>query len=354
MKRVIFLLYMICSCCIFGVGSHTVLAAGEEDIIISEKTFPDPAFRKAVGAFDIDKNQDGVLSKEERQRVKKLTLVSDQYKGWENSEGITIYVRGRADFYIKGIEVFENVQSICIRDFEKVRGSLKGNARLTEVEMEGTDCKTSLQEIKKMLPLNQLKKLTINHLNINKFSIPEAKNLQTLTIKDSIKVKKIDVSKNKALKSIMIENCSIRKLDLRKNKKLSEVSVQFGTACFWQDLQTGKTGNNRFFKWIKGSCEIQFSKKNEIKTISYFTIDKMLDVSQCKKLREVHVSKNTKVKTLCTWYEKASKKKIQFFVNGICQKRLELLKKKKYVWIKGTKFNDNMLSYLREDDNAHA
>lgn len=133
-------------------------------------------------------------------------------------------------------------------------------------------------------------------------------------------------------------------LNLTKNEKLKEVSVQFGLSCVLTDLKTGKAEKIPFFKWSKNACKIQFPKKNKITKLSYFTTDKEIDLSSCKKLKEVHIAKNTKIKVQSQWY-KTNKKRLVVYAEGIRQKKLNVKKGKNCNLLRATKVKDMSKGY---------
>lgn len=336
MKKVCFVVCLLCAGFLFLAGTKEIAAADSGSVAINEENFPDVKFRKLIQESMFNRGRDDVLTREEIENATALEIRTED-------------TLDAGDWDITGIEKLENLQSVTLRlqgvqkgktiTGRAIKGTFQKNAKLTSVVLEADGRKVSKNEIERLFPLKQIKELCIENVDIQELSLSQAAKLKELTVRKCSSLKKIGVSNNKKLEKIIVENTSVRKLNLKKNVNLREVSVQFGYSCVQTDLATGKMGKVVFFKWSKRNCGIQFPKNNNITKLSYFTTDKALDISSCKKLKEIHISKNTKIKVLSRWYQK-NKKKLTVYAEGFLQKKLNVQRTKKAVLLKATKVKD--------------
>ncbi len=327
MKKMRLAVSMLCICFMFGIGAQTVFADEQGGVAINEENFPDAKIRKRVKENMFNQKHDDFLTWEEIENATGLEISTE-----DTMEG--------GDWDITGIEKLKNLKRVVIRlqavqkgkelTGRKIKGTFRNNKKLEEVTLDAEGRKVSWNEIESLLPLKQIKILRIENVDIQQIFLSKASELQSLTIRNCL---------------------SLKKLDLTKNMKLKEVSVLFGYSCALRDCTTGKIGRTPFFLWSENSCKIRFPKNNQIKKLNYFTKDKELDISRCKKLREAHISKDIRLRTLRQWYKK-NKRKLVVYAQGFRQKKLNVRKKKNAVLLKATKWEDVNKGYYCDEEES--
>lgn len=350
MKKIRLISGILCACLIVGIGMKSVSAEEHGSVAINEQNFPDAKFRKLVKGNMFNTEQDDILTEEEIQNATVLVISTEN----------TIEP---GDWDITGIEKLENLKSVVLRLLgvqkgkqitgRDIKGTFRNNAELTQIVLDAEGRIITQDKIEGLFPMDQIKELSIENADIQKLSLSKAANLENLTIKNCDHLEKLDVKGAKRLKKLTVENTSVKRLDLTKNVKLREVSVQFGLSCVLTDLKTGKAGKIPFFKWCKKSCKIQFPKKNEIIKLNYFTTDKGIDLSKCKKLKEIHISKNTRIKVQSQWY-KTNKKRLVVYAEGIRQAKLNAKKSKNTTLLGATKLEDESKGYYCEEQDEES
>lgn len=248
-----------------------------------------------------------------------------------------------------------NLKKIDLCNLKNVKGiEIKNCNQLESLDLTGMP-KTAFVVVKgcenlKNVTLAGAKQVTVEECSsLTSFQIKDSKKLEKLSLMDCESLKKIDIKKNTKLKSIVLENTSVKKLDLRKNKQLKEVAVQFGE-CRWPvNLENGQMVERSYFYCCEKSCKIQFPKNNKIKTLRYFTKNASIDVSECKSLRTICLSRNTMLYAKWSWYKK-NKKKIDIYAEGLEQTKLKTTKIKKKVKIATTKYVSASMSYITQEE----
>ena len=171
------------------------------EVLIDEKTFPNNYFRNYV-ADNIDKNEDGLLSKEE------IEAVTAIYFCWWGSDST-----GKLD----GIEMFTNLETL------ECDGS-----GLTSLDVSMFKNLTSLS-----CRQNKLKTLDVSGLT----------NLKTLYCNDN-QLTSLDVSKNKELTELDCAWNQLKTLDVSGLKKLEELN------CSGNELFTLKRDGATAITWL--------------------------------------------------------------------------------------------------------
>ncbi len=261
-------------------------------------------------------------------------------------------------FSIKGIEVFSELSKVTIVGFEHANGNLKDNKKLKSVCLSMTSHNTPedfnyVKAFKNMVPVKQMVDLNLEIKvkdSISKFSFAEAKKLKRLELwrtsyadEKAFYIKQFDVSKNKNLRYLKLDNVAIgTKLDLTNQVKLKEIVVTGGeSACDYKFRNKDYTHSNDTYKEIgenyqvnnKYSVKMILAKNNAVEKIVWFTKSRSLDLSNCKKLKQLQVPMKTKVKFGRKWFEKKGKKQVAFTFNGTKVKKYSLQKNKKYVYV---------------------
>ncbi len=342
MKKIRLVASILCICLMFGTDGQNISAEEHGSVAINEQNFPDIKIRKMVKEDMFNKDHDDVLTWEEIQNATVLVIATED-------------TMEPGDWDITGIEKLENLKSVVLtlqQSVQKgkvitgreIKGTFRNNAKLTQIVLDAGGRTITQDKIEDLFPMDQIKELRIENADIQKISLSKAANLENLTIKNCDHLEKLDVKGAKRLKKIVVENTSVKKLDLTKNAKLKEVSVQFGSSCLLTDLKTGKNGKIPFFKWSEKACKIQFPKGNTITKLNYFTTDKEIDLSKCKKLKEIHISKNTRLKVQSQWY-KTNGKRLVVYAEGFRQTKLNAKKSQNSTLLKATKFKDVSKGY---------
>lgn len=345
MKKFQFTVWFLCFILVLGTGGQKVSAEARGDVAINAQNFPDEKFRKLVMESMFNKNYDQILTGEEIKNATILEISTEDttqpgnwdVTGVEKLKDLTSVV-----LKMQGVQQGKNIVG------REVRGTFQNNKKLTSFVLDMDGRKITQDEIERLIPIAQIKELCIENADIQKLSLSKAAKLRTLTVKKCKNLKTLNISKNQKLEKITVENTSLRKIDLTNNEKLKELSVQFGSACVLTDLVTGKTGKIPFFKWSDHACKIQFPKKNRIVKINYFTTDKKLDITRCKKVKEIHVSRRTKIKAEGAWYKK-NRKNLVVYAQGFRQKKLKVRKDKNNVLLQAVKVRDTNKGYYCEE-----
>lgn len=338
---------VLCICLMIGAGVQSVFAEEYGSVAINEQNFPDGKIRNMIRENMFNKDHDDILTREEIRNAKALVISTEN-------------TMEPGDWDVTGIEKLQNLNRVILRleGIQKgneiigrdIKGTFRNNAKLTHVVLDAGGRKISQKQIEQLFPLDQIKELRIENADIQKISLSKAANLESLIIKNCTHLEKMDVKGAKRLEKVTMENTSVRKLNLTQNVKLKEVSVQFGSSCVLTDLKTGKAGKIPFFKWSKSACKIQFPKRNAIAKLNYFTTDKKINLTRCKKLKEIHISKNTRLKVQNQWY-KTNKRRLVVYVEGIRQTKLNAKKSKNSILLRVTKLKDAGKGYYCEEQD---
>ncbi len=333
-----------------------------QDVPLDGAHFPDEQFRKKL-KISVDKNKDGILSREEREKIYYLDLYS-----YTNSVDDTWYqdmeyrrsgysdedyiVRDKTkcallfDFSyneenpqrslayqaidVKGIEYFFNLQEVMIEKYELVSGSFKNNANLKKIWV---GCSKTGQRgygnITGDFPVSQLTYMHLKNIDADTLNVKDIPELQTLRVilpeGSNRRLSALNLSKNTNLKELELANIMPGRLDLRQNQKIESVKVY-----------SGKYKGGYYVPEKEQKCKITFAKKNEVKTFHYFTADKKIDMTMLSKLEDFQTLKTTKAKVKSSWIRKTfTKKKWGCAVkkSGKIITKIKAEKKKKYTML---------------------
>ena len=215
MKKFYSLLVCLTSCCAMAQAQTTFPVA------IDETNFPDKSFRKVLLTATYDRDQDGMLSQEEAERVIELTM-NYKYPHIAN---------------LKGIEYFTNLLSLSVQGNDLTAIDLSKNTKLTYLNVKGnkfetidfSDCpsleaiicndNSSLKEVK-----------LAGNPNLRRFECNSVKTLTQLDVSANAELDSlccysdgltaIDVSKNPKLRYLNCSSNKITSLDVTKNPEL--------------------------------------------------------------------------------------------------------------------------------------
>lgn len=215
MKKFYSLLVCLTSCCAMAQAQTTFPVA------IDETNFPDKSFRKVLLTATYDRDQDGMLSQEEAERVIELTM-NYKYPHIAN---------------LKGIEYFTNLLSLSVQSNDLTDIDLSKNTKLTYLNIKGnkfetidfSDCpsleaiicndNSSLKEVK-----------LAGNPNLRRFECNSVKTLTQLDVSANAELDSlccysdgltaIDVSKNPKLRYLNCSSNKITSLDVTKNPEL--------------------------------------------------------------------------------------------------------------------------------------
>lgn len=338
-----------------------------QDVPLDGAHFPDEHVRDELKRW-VDQNKDGILSREEREKIHYLYLncVNGSVKSriWytdmkyisepaENQEDQIIYSKGKHSLRLglksehnnnykggdgssetidlRGIEYFFNLEEVKIDKYELVSGSFKNNANLKKIWI---GCSKTGQRgygnITGDFPVSQLTYMHLENIDADTLDVKKIPELQVLRVifpeGSNRRLTALDLSKNTKLKELELDGIMPGKLDLRQNRKLESLKV-------YSDKYNRERG---YPSKQDQKCKITFAKKNQLRTFWYFTADKGIDLTRLNKLEELQTPKATRIKVKSSWIRKTfTKKKWGCAVTkgGKFVKKIKAEKKKKYTMI---------------------
>lgn len=130
----------------------------EDEVTIDETNFPDAAFREWVSSSQVDSNEDGMLSPDERNGVIILNVTGD-----------TRYTN------VKGIEYFPLLQAINISGTSITELDTSSNTKLKNLDVSSTSITTlDLSEN------NELTELNLSNSQVSTLTLPEESKVETI------------------------------------------------------------------------------------------------------------------------------------------------------------------------------
>ena len=414
-KTILFTLLLI----LFLLPANFSQAA--ELIEINEQNFPSQALRDFAGK--IDQNGDGKLSLEERNCVTEVSVMcgeldetliqKEEYSfaaiiSTVNDKDVNAgeHMKEGQKLSLKGIEYFGQLKKLKILGYRYTQGSLLKNKNLTDLFIgddkqvdthapKRTDeafafGKEEWKQFKERMPLPQIKNLCFGcGYHFDTLSLKEAVNLEKLQFgcpdKETVfcepfqitEIKKLDLSANKNLKSLVLRDTETKVLDLRKNKKsgnkIEELKGQrieknkklekliisgkykrqdyltpikdihkkrkltsSDVKKLQEDYRKRKVGK----KYVMYEGDILSDKKNPLVEVTYatkksldikkikvakdnkirhleFTVSKKVpDLSDFQSLKYLQVKGGEKIQISKKTYERYQKKKLSFYVRG--------------------------------------
>lgn len=357
-----------------------------QDVPLDEVHFPDEYFRAELKRV-LDENKDGILSRQEREKIYYLqlneTFGSSLHNRWYSDmkylkyykydrEDYLVYhssksrqtfeLQGKTDINqackilykdaenwsdkidLTGIEYFFNLQEVRADKYELLSGSFKNNVNLRKIWVGCTNLgDKGYHQVQKDFPVSQLTYMHLENIYANELDVDEIAGLQVLRVilpdESGRRLPALNLSKNVKLKELELANIMPAKLDLRKNVKLETVKVYSGKCKSGQDYGRNLKWKDYYKYYLPEKnmkCKITFAPKNNIQTLYYFTADKTIDISRLSKLEDFQTLKSVKAKVKSSWVRKTFKKKnwgCAVVKSGKFMKKIKAGKKKKYTAI---------------------
>ncbi len=219
MKRCIWAMALVLVL-VLAILPMPILAENSDAVAINEKNFPDSVFRKYVSGQDIDVDQDGYLSEEERNSVVSISL-----------DNAKVY-------HLTGIAYFENLTYLSCNKNRLEDLDLSKNTKLQTLTCFGNQLyeldlsqNTQLQRLD--CSDNRLRALDVrNHTKLISLSCYKNR-LPALDVSSNVllerlnfdgnRVTNVDVSKNVELLSLSCSDNALTALDVSANGKLEEL-----------------------------------------------------------------------------------------------------------------------------------
>ncbi len=365
------------SCAIFCAVDVQAEAKQEymTDVVLDEVHFSDQQFREKLKLY-VDVNKDGILSREEREKIYYLDLHSYtngitnswfydmkyMVSGFYSEDYIISYKtrsalllnfnyddrsgKAVADKAIdlKGIEYFFNLQEVKMDKYELISGSFRNNSNLRKIWIGCSDAEERNYDlIQRDFPVSQLTYVHLKNVAVKTLNLKEMPNLQVLrliaSVESNYRLSALDFSQSSRLREIELGNIVPIKLDLTKNEKVNIVKVYSGECRAGSEYGLNPK-NKLWYQYFSPQksmkCKITFAKKNNVQTLYYFTADKTIDISRLSKLEDFQTLKSVKAKVKSSWIRKTFKKKkwgCAVVKSGKFIKKIKAGKKKKYTII---------------------
>ena len=259
-----------------------------DNVKIDAKNFPDEAFREKVRFF-FDTNEDGFLSKEERNVIKDLDLnydysprITESIELKDTSEWeLYSWLKGRGVIRsLKGIEFFENLEKLDCSHNELTELDVSKNTKLKYLECIGTYYPRvmSFSGMASIIP-TEIGEITTLDLSGN----PE---LEYLNISDN-RLTSLNLSSNPALTKLDCSGTDLTSLDVSNNPELVKLT------CGGNRLSSVKFGPHSRLKYF--SC----GDSRYLTELDLSNVDRLEDLKcvSCN-LTTLDISLNTRLKVL--------------------------------------------------------
>ena len=320
----------LCLCIIFSVDK---IAAAAGDVKIDAVNFPDQYVRAAIKEKDSDKN--GVLSQEEINKVKKLSIVAQNEKTEE-----------KYSVNLHGISIFTNIADINVAG-------------------------TTIEHEEELLSLPHIEKLGLSYdCKMSKLDMGKFSNIKSLFLY-ATEVNEIDLSKNTKLEKLDIyipHTQNMKQLDLSNNKNLTFLELATDNP---DKVLVGSAINlSKLVLWMYGTGSVNIEDLSSLKEfkIQYsHNFDKLninncqnletCNVESCNKLTKVSLSNlpnlqgiHIKAGKLAELDVSAMTKLIMLEVNSPVLKKLEVPKKSRLrtLWILNSALTKLDMSGMKE------
>ena len=194
--------------------------AEAEGLPVTEKTFPDEAFRKYILEY-IDTDQDGALSDAEIGAVTRIDLPADVI----DATGISSFVK------VKGIggEWGGKLKKLPLGKLPRLEWLNVCGTRLEELELGGCPALLDLNVSENKLTTldvsknTKLKELAASYNKLTAINVSKNTKLTSLTVRCNSGLKKLDVSKNTKLNILLCGYTAVGKVDIANCPKLLAV-----------------------------------------------------------------------------------------------------------------------------------
>lgn len=349
-----------------------------QDVALDEAHFPDEGFRKKLSYY-IDKNKDGMLSREEREYIYYLDLdgyTSGISRTWYQDMKYMRAGYNMDDYAVKsttkyalllnfqydeenyrtmaadrtidltGIEYFFNLQEVRTDKYEWLTGSFQNNKNLKKIWIGCSKLgNKSYDTIRKDFPVSQLTYIHLENVTADTLDVRKVSNLQVLRVilpeGSNCRLPALKLTGNTKLKELELGNILPAKLNLTKNKKLISVKIYSGKCKtgqkYGKDMDDTQNGCYRYYSpGKKQKCTITFAKTNQIKTLYYFTANQKIDITRLTKLENFQTLKKTKAMVKSSWIRKTFTKKkwgCAVVKSGKFVQKITAANKKKYTTI---------------------
>ena len=293
MKRYItyFVTSIILSLCLCNIFSGNGKAAAAGDVKIDAVNFPDSYVRAAIKEKDSDKN--GVLSQEEINKVKKLSIVAQNEKTEEkysvNLHGISIFTN-IADINVAGTTIEHEEELFSLPHIEKLGLSY--------------DCKMSKLDMGKF---SNIKSLFLYATEVNEIDLSKNTKLEKLDIyiPHTQNMKQLDLSNNKNLTFLELATDNPDKVLVGSAINLSKLVLwMYGTGS----VNIGNLSSLKEFK-------IQYSHNFDKLNINNCQKLETCNIETCKKLTKVNLSTLPNLKELNIKTEKLKELNVSSLTN---------------------------------------
>jgi len=228
-------------------------AEAASKVRINKKHFPDKILREYVKGFD--GNQDGSLSKKEREGVKKIKLDNSLYPAEMNFRGLDYFPKTEeltliwCDAKNLRFDGLRNLKVVNLEFCKKIdrKASDKeydftANKKLEEVQIKRGQVKRVLfaknNKIRKftfkvpksmktvdLSRLSQVEELNLTASEVKGFGLKKCKSLKTVAITGNPKLTKLDFGNSPNLEELDASGNHLTSLDISKNSKLQVLNV---------------------------------------------------------------------------------------------------------------------------------
>lgn len=208
MKKVIRMVGVMLLCFLYILSENGV---GAKEISIDKEHFSNHFFRAYI-RNSFDKNQDGILSEEERAMVTTIDI-------GESSEFQVVNELPKVAS-VKGIEYFPNLETLDVSGNQIFVINLKANKRLKVLDVDNNDIfRLNVSQNK------ELSELYCSNNDLERLDVSKNSRLVRLFC-DKNKLKELSLRTNRRLKDLSISNNRVKKVDLTKCSLLENLYCQ--------------------------------------------------------------------------------------------------------------------------------
>lgn len=264
-----------------------------ESVPIDEAHFPGKYIRLKVKDYDI--NRDNVLSKEEIENVKKLTVDCESGEGVYTADGELFFDEkeySRID--LKGVSIFKNVETISIsaystgaKDVQYGFDNFDELYKLKNVDyIDISECNDLRKYDFSQFP--KLKKLRLNNVKgVDELNLGQTDAIEEITLMGVKGKAKIDLSGQKNISVFDAGHLELGEIKFGNNSKIKNIELI--------DL---KGVNQINISGLNNLESFRLGRAKDLKKINVGKLDKLkvLTAINCKKLNNIDVSKCTNLK----------------------------------------------------------
>ncbi|WP_143569734.1 leucine-rich repeat domain-containing protein [Tenacibaculum agarivorans] len=229
---------------------------------------PDTNFEAALEALGYDDiSGDGFILTENIEYVTSLDVsekMISNLKGIEDFMALEFLICSKNE--LDSLDVSKNENLISLIAFRNSLASinLKENKKLEELNLTNNNISSvNLEENEKLISLK------MNSNSLTSINVKNNIHLEFLQLNNNVNISEIDITSNKALKELALEDCSTSDLDISNNNNL------IGLYILNNNLTSLDLSNNKLLQWIH---------------IGGNQLEGYLDLSSFNNLQEVDVS----------------------------------------------------------------